>query len=348
MSAILCLAAFLFFQGEAPASLNEDPLAINDEMIHFLDANINRGADSVNQLRELVRVVFENNTLGFSYEPVTRTAIETFTLRRGNCVSFTFLFLALARHLGLDARFREVEIAPLWSQLGGYINLSGHVNVAVVIGTQWYTVDLFPQVNRIELRGLVVSDKRAEAHYFNNRGVDLLASGDSAVAIQYFRKALAIDPALAIAWCNLGVALTHAENFALAEDSYREALRLNPENMPAMSNIASLYTRTGREQEARRWESKARKFRDKNPYYHYSLGLQAFESGDYQAAINHFKDALRRKKNEHNFYQALGKTYLQLGDANRARACLRSALKYAPDATSRLLYSDKLTWLAAQ
>ncbi len=331
-----------------PAPTDEDPLKINDEMKEFLDRNIDRSADSVEQLRTLVRKVFQQNALSFTYVPETRTAIETFTKRGGNCVSFTFLFLGLARQLGLDARFREVDIVPTWSQVGNIIAVSGHVNAAVFIGGQIYLVDLFPRVDRIDIQGRVVPDVRAVAHFFSNKGVDQLTNGHTDAAILYFRKALESDPTTPFVWANLGVA--HAFSGALeeAERSYLKALQLNPSEMVAMSNLAVVYERMGRSKEARSYQARVRKFNQKNPYYHFNLGLQDYQSGAYKESIEHFKAAVKLKHVEHNFYLALAKSYMQLGETDKVSDSLKQAARYAPDLAWKVRYTEKLQLLAAR
>ena len=49
------------------------------------------------------------------YDEITRTASETFRARRGNCLSFSNMFVAMARDVGLDVQFQEVEIPPDWT-----------------------------------------------------------------------------------------------------------------------------------------------------------------------------------------------------------------------------------------
>jgi tetratricopeptide (TPR) repeat protein len=348
MVATLFLALSLSLTSAVPAAPDDNPLKINDEMKQFLDTHIDRGADSLQQLQTLVRVVFQENALNFAYVPQTRTAIETFEMRGGNCVSFTFLFIALARNLGLEAHFREVDIVPTWSRVGDIVSMSGHANAAVFIGSQGYVVDLFPRVDRIQIGGRIAGDGRAIAHYLSNRAVDRLGAGRPQDAIDYLQRALISDPAAPFAWTNLGVAQAKAGQNAEAEKSYFKALELDSSEMVATSNLAALYQHTGREREAKQYASKVRRFKLKNPYYHFGLGQQAYLSGEYKNAIEHYKTALKLKSVEHNFDVALAKAYAQLGRIDKASEYLRLAAKNAPDELSKLHYNEKLALLAAR
>lgn len=347
MLATLLLTVSLSLTGDLPVSADDDPLKLNEEMKQYVNAHVEPGGDAMQRLQTLVRVVFQEQALHFTYEPETRTAIETFAKHSGNCLSFTFLFIAMARHLGLDARFREVDIVPIWSNLGNVVSMSGHANAAVFIAGQLYSVDLFPQVNRIQLGGRVVSDGRAAAHFYNNRGVEHLSLSQHSLAIECFQRALKSDPTMVDTWINMGVAQAIMGQSEEAEKSYHKALELDSKSLVAMSNLAALYGRLGRDRDVKSFSAKVRKFKQRNPYYHFSLGLQAYHSGKYRESIEHYKAALKLKSKEHNFYLALAKAYFQLGEKDKVADCLKLALKNAPDEASKLRYNEKLELLAS-
>ncbi len=348
MVTTLLLTFCLGVAGDLPVVPPENPFEVSPEMKLFLDKNIDHSASSLEQLRALVRMVFQQNALNFTYVPETRSAADTFAKRGGNCVSFTFLFLGLARQLGLDARFREVDIIPTWSQVGNVISMAGHANAIVMIGGLGYMVDLFPRVDRIDIQGRVVSDGRALAHFFNNKGVDFLARGQAPMAMAYFNKALESDPTTAFVWANLGVAESIDGHLEEAVKSYQKALQLNPREMVAMSNLAAAYERMGRREDAEKYQTRVRKFNQKNPYYHFNLGLQSYRSGAYLDSIEHYKAAIKLKSTEHNFYLAMAKSYSQLGGTDKVAQYLKLAAKYAPDEAWKVRYSEKLRLLAAR
>jgi tetratricopeptide (TPR) repeat protein len=326
----------------------EDPLAISEEMEQFLDKEIwSRSTGSMNLLNSLVSLVFDKGAVNFSYISETKTSIETFSEGSGNCLSFTNMFVAMARYLGLDVRFREVEIAPTWSKRGRLVTFNRHVNVAVQIGGSYYVVDLFPRVDRIEIGGRVVSDERGIAHYYNNKGADFLSEGSSEQARAYFCKALEVDPTAAFVWANLGVAQGLLEDWKEAEKCYLKAISLKEDHMIAMSNLAKLYEREGQLEKAQAYSKRVEGFQRKNPYYHYSLGEEAYESKRFDDAVAHYKEALKRNSKEHNFHFALAQTYSRLGNLSEAMEHLKKAHEYAPFGPGKNRYSRKLEILAA-
>jgi tetratricopeptide (TPR) repeat protein len=340
LRAFLIPILFFFLGTTEPGE--QDPLQVNQAIIDFLEERVDRNTSEMVRLEMLVSAVFRNDALGFTYIPETKTAIETFTDRTGNCLSFTSLFVAMARALDLDARFREVNVAPTWSKHGHLVVFNRHVNVAVYVEGRPYLVDLFPRIDRIEVGGRVVSDARGYAHYYNNVGADWFAKGSPIMAREFFEKAISIDETAPFVWANLGVAQAHLGQLNEAETAYRKALALDEDNLVAMSNLSELLKKLNRDGEALVFEEKVLDFKMKNPYYHYSLGEQAYAAGDYRTSLVHYQDAIKRNSNEAHFYHALAKAYSQLGDYDQAIESLRKAADHAANDSGRSRYNQKL------
>lgn len=76
----------------------------------------------------------------------------------------------------------------------------------------------------------------------NNLGAFLCKTGRSTEAVQYFQKAVA-DPFYqtpALAWTNAGRCLEGSGDVAGAEEDYRKALALDPQNVDALLQTAAL------------------------------------------------------------------------------------------------------------
>jgi Flp pilus assembly protein TadD len=71
-------------------------------------------------------------------------------------------------------------------------------------------------------------------------------------AVDYYGKALALDPRNAEVWMNLGVAQYGAGDLAAAGESFRQALRFNPADGSLYYNLAMCELQLGRRDESRR------------------------------------------------------------------------------------------------
>jgi Flp pilus assembly protein TadD len=324
------------------ALLPPNPMEMSPEMKQFVSTRIDARLSPMQRLQSLVSTIFQNKELNFAYSPVSRSARETFEQHNGNCLSFTLLFISMARYVNLDARFCEVRISPAFSRNGDFVVLNQHLRPVVFVSGQIFAVDIFPQIVPMGLEGQVVSDERGIAHFYSNKGVDELATGNYGLAEDYFNRSLATDPTMAGALINLGTSRSRQGMLDEAERYYRKALDLNPKSQAAMNNLASICMVSGRTQEALRLKKKIQRFLEQNPYYHFNLGLQADQQGNYEEAIAQYRRAIKLNSTDHTFYFAIARLYAQVGRKNEAVSSLLLAQKYAHDPDNKLKYAQKL------
>ncbi|NWG00870.1 MAG: tetratricopeptide repeat protein [Thermoanaerobaculaceae bacterium] len=306
-------------------------LALSPEMRAFLATHVDPRGSGKLKLHNLVAALFASGTFGLDYDDTTRSAAETFQLRRGNCLSFAGMFLAMARAVGLDARFQEVEVPPDWTLANDTFVLNRHVDVVVDLGLEGTRVVDF---NTADFRSSYpmrrISDARAMAHFGNNLGVERLQAGDMAGAWAYFRAALLEnDWTFAPAWTNLGTVYQRIGDLKRAELAYLQALEVARGDPVAMSNLASLYERTGDHQRAAALRAKVAAHRLRNPYYRYHLARQALAAGKLDEAIAHLKFATRIRPSEDRFCFLLGVAYQRRGNEREARRWFAQAQRVA-------------------
>jgi Flp pilus assembly protein TadD len=333
----------------SPASIAEeaDVLAVSDEMRAFLDKHVDRkGSDSL-KLHLVVSAVIEENTFGLVYDDKTRTASETFHARLGNCLSFSIMFVAMAREVGLTVQFQEVDIPPDWTLDKDTYVLNQHVNVYVDLGKAGVRVVDFNIADfkaSYEMRK--IPDTRALAHYFNNIGVERMQANDTAAALLCFRRAIAeSERAFSPAWINLGTVYLRAGQPAHAEAAYLQAVTANASDLVAMSDLARLYEQVGDRERAAAYKKRVINHRYLNPYYRYELARQAYIGKDYVAAIGHLKYAIRKRPKEDQFYFLLGACYLEKGDTRAAERWLAKAREVAATDALKRRYSIKIDTL---
>jgi len=323
-----------------------DILAVDDDMRRFIDQFVGRQDRRQLRLEQLVRAIISDGNFGLKYDESTRTAAETFAARSGNCLSFTNMFVAMARDAGLEVSYQEVDIPPNWSLQGDTYVLNRHVNVYIKLtGDREHVIDFNIDDFRSTYSRRRISDQRAFAHYFSNKGVEKIQSGIQAEAFAMFRIAINLDPNLAPAWSNLAALYNRAGEPAYAEAAYLEALRLEPRQLVSMSNLSRIYKAQGNNQLAAYYRDQVHRHRQQNPYYRYYLARQAFLIRDYDTAISNLEDAIHRKEWEDSFYFLLGLSYLQKGDEKQARKWLNKAEEVAQSDALKRNYQSKIDLL---
>jgi Flp pilus assembly protein TadD len=329
---------------ESPALVDEaEVLAVSAEMQTFLDAHVARSAGRVTRLRQLAHAIVGEGTFGLEYDETTRTAAETFRARRGNCLSFSNMFVAMARRVGLDADYQEVDVPPDWSFKDDAFVLNRHVNVLVDLGREGeHVVDFNMDDFRTTYDRRAISDARALSHFYNNMAVERMQAGDTVSALLYFRRATGHDPLFSPAWTNLGILYSRKGHPAHAEAAYLQALKVDGGDLVAMSNLANLYERRGDQERAATYRNRVADHRQRNPYYRFQIAREAFLAEDYDTAIGHLKYAVRKKQNEDQFCFLLGRSYLEKGDEAAARRWLSRAEEVAATDALKRRYSSKI------
>lgn len=313
-----------------------DPLRLTPKMAQFLVKEVGGHQGRALRLNALINAIFSKDGLEITYgETATRTAIETFKERNGNCLSFTFLFVAMARHLGFRAYFTEVDEVLSWDQRGEILVVHKHMFATVEMDNGTVRVDFLPGAEKRYRDIRRINDRRAVAHYYNNLGADLLTAGEAAGALPYLDKALERDSSLTLAWVNRGVASRQLGDLAAAEECYRQALEIDKGEASAASNLASLYLSQGRVEEAQPLLRRVQNHLKRNPFHYFRLGVLAAERGDSAAAIKYLRQAIDRMPGESGFHAALADAYLQAGDLEEARKSLRRALRAADNPRQR-------------
>ena len=297
-----------------------DPMALNQEIIDYIETHVRNRSSATRIVDQLQRLLFDPEFLNIEYdEQVTRTAIATFEERRGNCLSVVNLYIAMARHFGVDARFQTVKVRPNWDRRGEMLVLSQHINaIGRLSQNTLYVVDFTPEITLQQLTASTIDDREARALYFNNLGVEALIINDYETSQAYFKNALYLDPKLSIAWNNIATSFSRMDDKEIAEYAYRKAYSLDRSNATAINNLVKYYNNIGDAETAQRYSKAIEHFNNRNPYYHYTQGNIAYADGDYELARDNYQRAIQRKNSEPDFYLALGKTYEQLGNAEEA------------------------------
>lgn len=305
---------------------------------------INKSYSRERRMKLLVDYIFSKQGLGLEYDSsVTRTIEQTFRDRKGNCMSFTLLFVTLAREAGVSAYVQEVGQALSWYQEENTLYNAGHVNVGVQLGMDQGTIDLDRNILLARGGPKRISDKRALAHFYNNRGSELMQDGYIVAAKAHFDAALAQDPGFAPAWNNLGVLRMRNHQPGLAERDYLAALQRDQSYAPALSNMVNLYRFTGDEAKVDAYMHRLRRAQLGDPFYQFLQADQAEKRGDYAVAATHYRRAIRLYDKVHQFHFGLARVYFLSGDMERARRELSRALALSSeDAVMRNRYQAKM------
>ena len=297
-----------------------DPLHINQEIRVLVDRAVQGEDESEARLRKLLSLLYSSNGLALRYAPeVTHTAIELFNAGQGNCLSVMNLFVAMARHAGIDANFQTVKVRPNWDRRGNLVVLSQHINATGRFGPhRRYVSDFTPEVSLQQFTSTTLTDAQARSLYFTNIGVEALIEGNSEQALDFLRNALFIDPDSSVAWNNIGAIYSELGNTELTEFSYKMSVLKDSNSMSAIGNLAKFYRKDGQLARANQYDRAIERFNETNPYFFYSQGSAALADKKFVLAEEPLLNAVSLMRFEPVFYQALARLYAAQGENERS------------------------------
>lgn len=323
---------------QTPVFPADDLAGVSADMQDFLETHLPPDLSAQQRTWTLGYIMTDPYILSFRYDPgLTLSPAEAFRRRTGNCLSYSLMLVAMARHAGVPARFQEIVMAPGYDSINNTFVNSLHINVVLGRGHETYIIDVSGRVPEEGMRTRRLSDPEAYAQYYNNLGVDALLEGQLPEAWARFRQALGIEPGLAYLWSNLGVVYNRNGQAHDAEFAYRTALEVDRRESIAINNLYVIYQQEGRVEEAARLENRVDRHRKRNPYYLAKLATEALASEQYDEAIDLLRRSIRINDEEYRFHGALAQAQFLAGKREEALNSLDLARSLAPpDAAAEL------------
>ena len=319
-----------------PIPTREEAFALDAEMTAFV-APFAAIRDPRQKLAALIEALEARGMFSLDYSEITRTASTTFHDKQGNCLSFTMLFVGLARAAGLTATYQSVEVPPSWTN-DGQVVIASHVNTLVRTGRGEETVvDFNIRTAEDKQYSRRVNDAYALGLFYTNLGAEALLRGENAQGFVYLSEAARVRPDVVGLWVNLGVLYARYRHFEHAEAAYLRAIEIDDREQSAYANLVLAYEALGETELAADYRDRVQSYRERNPYWHYASAARAYEERQFTDALASLRKALRLKRDEHEFYQLRGQVLTELGRSKDATQSFERAREYQAleDARSR-------------
>jgi Flp pilus assembly protein TadD len=269
------------------------------------------------QLEALQRALFEKE-FDFNYDSdLTLTAAEAFEQRRGNCMSFTALFVTMARSAGIPVFLMTVRRAPEVDKKDDLVIVNRHVVAAYRDPAGVRVYDFYITSADPYMHQRVVDDVMASAMYHTNLGGAAIRANDTEQALRHLRIATTLAPDWAAGWVNLGVAKFRTGDTDGALAAYGAALEADPYNPSALTNIAHVYHQLGMEAESET-ALRAAAHRTTNPYTLIAMADAEMIQGRYGRARRYLRKARRWYPSEPEVYDAMARLARRRGEAAAA------------------------------
>lgn len=181
-----------------------------------------------------------------------------------------------------------------------------------------------------------------------NYGNTLMAKGDYNGALDYFHRALKLTPQYAVLFVNLAIAEGATNQSALAEQHFKEAMRLAPSSPDSYTYYARYLLAHGRSQQADTFIRSALSIsptdvtalellaqidqhQTKTPEQYLALSLQKYNEGKFEESIADAQRALTLKPDYAEAFNNICAANNKLGRFEEAAKACEQALQIKPD-----------------
>ncbi|WP_445777602.1 tetratricopeptide repeat protein [Shewanella sp.] len=294
---------------------------------------------------------------GFEYrDHFTRPASETVLNRQGNCMSLVVLSAALADVLKVPVEFYDINVEPIWDRRGGFFLVNGHVNLSllppentqsVVFRGAEVLVDFLPERSVRAYEKQKVNKRQLSAMYYNNVAAEALVENDYNRAYALVKEAIRLNPQYVAAINTLAVIYRHKGFSNEAEQVYRAALNIDPNDLSTLYNLALILGEQDRLEEWAQVHKVLELARINNPFYYFDMAQQAYFDRQYQDALVWYKRAVAKADYRHEFYFGLSRAYWATGEERLAEKHLKRALALS-DVSNKQRYQSKLQAMRKQ
>jgi predicted CXXCH cytochrome family protein len=162
-------------------------------------------------------------------------------------------------------------------------------------------------------------------------GMTYRALGQTPQAIAALEKAIQLDPDLSEAHNNLGIVRLAVGDQARAETSFREAIRIQPDYADAHGNLANLLSQSGDFPRARNHFEIALRLRSDDAATRYNFAMALGRARHFDEAQRELEAALRADPGMAEAHLLLGELLMARGQAQAAVPHYREAVRLEPD-----------------
>jgi tetratricopeptide (TPR) repeat protein len=166
---------------------------------------------------------------------------------------------------------------------------------------------------------------------WNNLGILSAREGDAAVAIDFFQRALQIDPAHLIALVNLGNAYRQQKEWTEAKKALQRAFEVVPDDPEVNYSLGMVCAQLEESDRAEEYLKRAVSLRPVYPEALNNLGVLYLRTKKPEEAVHSFEECIRVAPEYDQSYLNLARVYAIQGQREKARDVLLELLKQHPD-----------------
>lgn len=306
-----------------PFEVSASTSAEVERLINFTDSPYLR-------LRKIQRFLNDNGFLSFEYDiSATLTAEDTFLQKRGNCLSYTGLFIALNRRVKVPVYFVYDSDALDFEEQGCCYVVSSHIATGFREGPRIAVVD-FNHERKSFMVYDRIDDQTAYCYFYNNYAVGRILTGKYEEAEKILSFLLELRPNLKEVQNNMGVLLMKTGRTADALRLYEKMREVQLPYQPAIHNgllCARILKDKGMEKQ---FLETLRTVSRNDALKLYQNAMELEMNGRLDEAIKSIRKAVSTQPRNAFLHATLALLYFKSGDIEKGKKSFRRARSLAP------------------
>ncbi len=177
-----------------------------------------------------------------------------------------------------------------------------------------------------------VQDEQKEANFHYKMGMASLSEGNLQAAFVDLQKTLQLDPGNKDAIVSLGYIYLQFEEFGKAKELFLKAISIDPGFSEAYTYLGIVYIKMHQWKEAIEPLNKALSnvlYQNPGRAFYY-LGITRYRLGQFDSAVDAFRDTIKRSPSFGEAYYGLSLAYNKTGRYGDAAAMLEKAIEIDP------------------
>ena len=333
-------------RGPTEGLVLESPLRISPQVRSLVREKVGYAGNEKSRLLKVVRFMGEANGLGFQYQTQSSlTAEKAFAARRGDCMSYANLLVALARSLDVPVRYVRITQLPVTWEAGGRFFESSHMAVALGRNASWDQAAIvdFGNVHTSPWRFSLyddVSDAEAFVLFQNNVAVQRMLAGDVTDAERILRFFHEHSPRTPEVPNNLSLVLLQGGHDREALDLLQASVEQFPRFRPLFANAVQAARRIGDEDLAKTLEARGRELLEDEPAWNFNEGMRSYHARAYSTAALRFEKALTADPDNVRLLAWSARAHLAAGNLRRGLEQVEHIRSGPPSETRTQLLED--------
>jgi tetratricopeptide (TPR) repeat protein len=198
-----------------------------------------------------------------------------------------------------------------------------------LLGAIYFDLKKYPETETALLKSIELDKSNPEAFYLLGKVQVFQGASDKAIATS--NEWIAKNPKDVRAYVLLGSLESGKNNWQRAQELYRKALEIQPDNPMAANNLANLMLAQGQNKDmALSLAQTARRQMPDSPVTADTLAWAYYNRGTYGLAIELLEGALKQTPGDANVHYHLGMCYQKSGQSAKAKQHLDKALQLDP------------------